>query len=76
MCFLFVTFPLQRLSVQPNILVTVFRAGQCGVLASVSVLCAAGHGFNPDSAVCCAGHQRPAGSSVWGLLWLLWRGQY
>lgn len=50
-----------------------FGAAWRGVLASLPVLRAAGHGFDPDGAVCCAGGERPAGMSVWGLLW---RGQY
>ncbi|XP_034438292.1 transmembrane 4 L6 family member 4 isoform X3 [Hippoglossus hippoglossus] len=47
-------------------------AGRRGVLASVPVLRAAGHGSNPGGAVWRAGAERPAGSSVWGL-WLLRR---
>lgn len=75
--FLHLTFhPFQRLPVQHIVLVTVFRARWCGVLASLSVLGAAGHGVNPDSTVCCAGGERPAGSSMRGLLWLLRRGKW
>lgn len=76
---LLLSLHFQWLPDQQNCLVALFRASQRGVLASLSVLCTAGHGFNPDGAVCCAGGERPAGSSVWGLLWLLWllrRGQY
>lgn len=68
--------PLQRLPVKHNYLVNLFSARGCGVLASLSVLCAAGHGINPDGTVCRAGGKRAAGSCMRGLLWLLWRGQW
>lgn len=68
--------PFQRLPVKHNCLVNLLRARGCGVLASLSVLCAAGHGINPDSTVCRAGGKRAAGSCMRGLLWLLWRGQW
>lgn len=69
----FFTLSFQGLPVQQDFLDAMWRAKGCGVLASLPVRCAAGHGFNPDGTVCCAGGERPAGSSVWGLLW---RGQY
>lgn len=70
----FLTLPLQRLPRQRNFEgYCVSRASGCGALASVSLLCAAGHGSDPGGAVCFSGDKRPAGSSVRGLLW---RGQY
>lgn len=69
-------FPLQELPIQQDSLGQLPTAEGRGALASDSVLHAADNGFDPDRPVCCAGDQRSAGSSVWGLLRLLWRGQY
>lgn len=41
------------------------KASECGILAPVPLLRAAGDGHNPDCSVCSAGDKRPAGCSVW-----------
>lgn len=63
----------QKLPVKQHSVGELFGAEKRGLLASLSVRCAAGHGFIPDGPVRCADGERPAGSSVWRLLWLLWR---
>lgn len=61
------------LPVQSHLMGEMHGAKRRGDLASHPVLHAPDHGFNPGGAVCHSGGERPAGSFVWGLLWMLWR---